>query len=77
MGNLYTRVSEIMDKIYNNNSPGNATELEVELAKKLKENFADSYKTAANNGTQIKNKLNVATVADIARLAIRNNIIKA
>ena len=36
-----------------------------------------SYKTAANYGTQIKNKLNVTTVADIARIAIRRNIIKA
>ena len=48
MGNLYTRVSEIMDKIYNNNSPGNATALEEELAKKLKESFEDCYKNAAN-----------------------------
>ena len=46
MGNLYTRVSEIMDKIYNNNSPGNATALEEELAKKLKESFGESYKKA-------------------------------
>ena len=46
MGNLYTRVSEIMDKIYNNNSPGNATALEEELAKKLQENFGESYKKA-------------------------------
>ena len=36
-----------------------------------------SYKTAANYGSQIKNKLNVTTVADIARIAIRHNIIKA
>ena len=48
MGNLYTKVSEIMDKIYNNNSPGNATALEEELAKKLKESFGESYKNAAN-----------------------------
>ena len=46
MRNLYTRVSEIMDKIYNNNSPGNATALEEELAKKLKESFGESYKKA-------------------------------
>ena len=31
MGNLCNRVNEVMDKIYDNNSPGNATELEVEL----------------------------------------------
>ncbi len=46
MGNLYTRVNEIMDKIYDNNSPGNATALEEELAKKLKESFGESYKKA-------------------------------
>ncbi len=45
----------------------------VEVSKKL----SISYKTAANYGTQIKNKLNVTTVADIARIAIRHNIIKA
>ena len=48
MGNLRNRVNEIMDKIYNNNSPGNATGLEEELAKKLKESFEDCYKIAAN-----------------------------
>ena len=36
-----------------------------------------SYKTAANYSTQIKSKLNASTVADIARIAIRANIIKA
>ncbi len=46
MGNLYTRVDEIMDKIYNNNSPFKATALEEELAKKLKESFGESYKKA-------------------------------
>ena len=45
----------------------------AEISKKL----SISYKTAANYGTQIKNKLNVTTVADIARIAIRHNIIKA
>jgi hypothetical protein len=48
MGNLRNRVNEITDKIYNNNSPGNATALEEELAKKLKESFEDCYKNAAN-----------------------------
>ena len=48
MGNLSNRVNEIMDKIYNNNSPGNATALEEELAKKLKESFGEGYKKAAN-----------------------------
>jgi len=36
-----------------------------------------SYKTVANYSSQIKNKLGVSTVADIARIAIRHNIIKA
>ena len=45
----------------------------VEISKQL----SISNKTAANYGTQIKNKLNVTTVADIARIAIRHNIIKA
>ncbi len=44
-----------------------------EIAKRL--NL--SYKTVANYSTQIKSKLNVSTVADIARLAIRYNIIQA
>ena len=46
MENLYKRVNEIMDKIYNNNSPGNATALEEELAKLLKEDFEECYKKA-------------------------------
>ena len=44
-----------------------------EIAKRL----SLSYKTVANYSTQIKSKLNVSTVADIARLAIRHNIIQA
>lgn len=44
-----------------------------EIAKRL----SLSYKTVANYSTQIKNKLEVATVADIARIAIRYNIIQA
>ena len=44
-----------------------------EIAKRL----SLSYKTVANYSTQIKNKLEVSTIADIARLAIRYNIIKA
>ena len=48
MGNLCIRVNEVMDKIYNNNSPSNATALEEELAKKLKESFEDCYINAAN-----------------------------
>ena len=45
----------------------------VEISKRL----SISYKTAANYSTQIKSKLNASTVADIARIAIRANIIKA
>lgn len=44
-----------------------------EIAKQL----SLSYKTVANYSTQIKNKLNVSTMADLARLAIRHNIINA
>lgn len=44
-----------------------------EIAKRL----SLSYKTVANYSTQIKNKLEVSTVADIARIAIRYNIIQA
>ena len=44
-----------------------------EIAKRL----SLSYKTVANYSTQIKNKLGASTVADIARIAIRYNIIQA
>ncbi len=44
-----------------------------EIAKRL----SLSYKTVANYSSQIKNKLEVTTIADIARLAIRYNIIQA
>ncbi len=44
-----------------------------EIAKRL----SLSYKTVANYSTQIKGKLNVSTVAEIARLAIRHKIIEA
>lgn len=42
-----------------------------EIAKRL----SLSYKTVANYSTQIKSKLNVSTVAELARLAIRHNIV--
>jgi len=35
-----------------------------------------SYKTVANYTTQIKNKLNVKTVAELARLALSHNIVQ-
>lgn len=44
-----------------------------EIAKRL----SLSYKTIANYSTQIKGKLGVSTVAELARLAIRHNIINA
>lgn len=44
-----------------------------EIAKRL----SLSYKTVANYSTQIKNKLDVTTVADIARIAIRYNVVQA
>ena len=48
MKSLTKRVYEILGKIDNSNGPFNATELEEELAKKLKESFEDCYKNAAN-----------------------------
>lgn len=36
-----------------------------------------SYKTVANYTTQIKNKMNVNTIAELTRMAISNDIIKA
>ncbi len=44
-----------------------------EIAKRL----SLSYKTVANYSTQIKNKLNVSTVAELARMAIRHKILDA
>ena len=44
-----------------------------EIAKRL----SLSYKTVANYSTQIKNKLKVNTVAELARIAIRHNIVQA
>lgn len=44
-----------------------------EIAKRL----SLSYKTVANYSTQIKSKLEVNTVTEVARLAIRHNIVKA
>ena len=35
------------------------------------------YKTVANYSSQIKNKLGVNTTAELARLAIRHNILQA
>ena len=43
----------------------------------ISKNLSISYKTAANYSSQIKNKLHASTIADIARIAIRHNIIKA
>ena len=44
-----------------------------EIAKRL----SLCYKTVANYSTQIKNKLEVTTITEVARLAIRHNIVKA
>lgn len=44
-----------------------------EIAKRL----SLSYKTVANYSTQIKGKLKVSTVAELARIAIRHNIVQA
>lgn len=45
----------------------------AEIAKRL----SLSHKTVANYGTQLKSKLNVGTVAELARLAIRHGVIAA
>jgi DNA-binding CsgD family transcriptional regulator len=45
----------------------------AEIAKRL----SLSNKTVANYGTQLKSKLNVGTVAELARLAIRHGVIAA
>jgi DNA-binding NarL/FixJ family response regulator len=45
----------------------------AEIARRL----SLSYKTVANYGTQIKLKLDVATNAELARLAIRHGVVKA
>ena len=46
MGNLYTRVSEIMDKIYEDSVF--SVDREEQLAKLLNESVEDCYKKAAN-----------------------------
>jgi DNA-binding NarL/FixJ family response regulator len=45
----------------------------AEVAKRL----SLSYKTVANYGTQLKTKLDVGTVAELTRLAIRHGVIAA
>jgi two-component system invasion response regulator UvrY len=45
----------------------------AEVAKRL----SLSHKTVANYGTQLKSKLGVSTVAELARLAIRHGVIAA
>ena len=44
MGEVSNKINKIMDNIYNSANPSDATALEEELAKKLKEYFAESYK---------------------------------
>lgn len=43
----------------------------------IAERLSLSYKTVANYSTQIKNKLEASTVAELARLAIRHGLVKA
>ena len=57
MSNISKKVSEIMNAIYNSNGPFNATELEEELAQKLKENFPNSYKKAASDLVDPENEI--------------------
>ena len=66
LSSLSTREFEIFCLL----ADGNNTS---EIAKRL----SLSYKTVANYSTQIKSKLNVKTLAEITRLAIRHNIIQA
>ncbi len=42
----------------------------------IAERLSLSYKTVANYSTQIKNKLNVSTAAELARLAIRHGVVQ-
>jgi len=42
----------------------------------IAERLSLSYKTVANYSTQIKNKLNVNSVADLTRLAIRHGLVE-
>lgn len=43
----------------------------------IAERLSLSYKTIANYSTQIKNKLNANSVADLTRLAIRHGVVEA
>ncbi|MFK8066805.1 MAG: response regulator [Gammaproteobacteria bacterium] len=43
----------------------------------IAERLSLSYKTVANYSTQIKNKLNVSTAAELARIAIRYGLVEA
>lgn len=43
----------------------------------IAERLSLSYKTVANYSTQIRNKLNVNTIADLTRLAIRHGVVEA
>lgn len=43
----------------------------------IAERLSLSYKTVANYSTQIKNKLNVNSVAELTRLAIRHGVVEA
>ena len=43
----------------------------------IAERLSLSYKTIANYSTQIKNKLNANSIADLTRLAIRHGVVEA
>ena len=57
MGELSNKVNKIMENVYNNAGPSNATALEEELAKKLKERFEDCFKKAANDLIDPENEI--------------------
>ncbi len=50
---------------------------EGENAAEIAERLSLSYKTVANYSTQIKNKLNVGSISELTRLAIRHGLLEA
>ena len=57
MGEVSNKINKIMDNIYNNASPSDATALEEEFAKRLKGYFPESYKKAANDLIDPENEI--------------------
>ena len=57
MGEVSNKINKIMDNIYNNASPSDATALEEGFAKRLKVYFPESYKKAANDLIDPENEI--------------------